>query len=455
VTAVSATPMNFAGCAVVISHDRFFLDHSNRIDLTVRYSRTIAALARDLPIPYSRTTTGGGVVQAVLDSAEDRAVTIDPDAGFSLPAWTYSDREFFDAEMARVIRPSWQIVCHVGDVPEPGDYHTLDYIGESVVVMRGQDRELRAFTNVCRHRGARLLDGPSGCARKIVCPYHSWTYDSGGALTGVPLKAQYPGLDMARHGLAGIELETYHGFVFVRLERGDGPSVAEMMAPYVHEIAPYRFEDLRAFGRVTLRTRHVNWKNVGDNYSDGLHIAVAHPGLKRLMADGYGVEATAHVDKMWGPILDKPSANPSERAYQRFLPPVPHLPADRQRLWTYFKLWPNIAFDIYPDQVDFMQWLPVSPTETLIREIAYAIPDGRREMKAARYCNWRINRQVNAEDSLLITRVQQGMASESFTVGPLGTSEVALRNFCKRIRGLIPEARQHRPPAPGWNRRAS
>ncbi len=379
----------------------------------------------------------------------------DPDADWSLPAWTYSDPEFFSVEMQRVMRPSWQVVCHISDVPATGDYHTLEYLGESIVVIRGQDDGLRAFTNVCRHRGARLLDGPSGCAKKLVCPYHAWTYDLDGALTGVPMKATYPALDQAKLGLVPVALEIWQGFIFVRLEDDGGPSVAEMMAPYLQEVEPYRFEELRAFGRVTLRERRVNWKNVGDNYSDGLHIAVAHPGLKRLMGNGYGVEAQAHVDKMWGPIVDRASANPSERAYQKYLPNVLHLSADRQRLWTYFKLWPNVAFDIYPDQVDFMQWLPVSPTKTLIREIAYALPDDRREMQAARYLNWRINRQVNAEDTWLIERVQDGMESESFTVGPLGESEVALRNFCGRIRNLIPEARMHRKPAMGWSQRAA
>ena len=226
-----------------------------------------------------------------------------------------------------------------------------------------------------------------------------------------------------------------------------------MMAPYDHEIEAYRFDRLRAQGRLVLRPRAVNWKNIGDNYSDGLHITVAHPGLKRLMGDGYGVESSDHVDKMSGPILERPSALRSERAYQAFLPEVPHLPADRQRLWTYFKLWPNIAFDIYPDQVDFMQWLPVSPTETLIREIAYAIPDDRREMKAARYLNWRINRQVNAEDRKLVERVQAGMVSNSFSTGPLSEGEVALRSFNRRLRRLIPEARQHERPTAGWARR--
>jgi len=369
----------------------------------------------------------------------------DPDAGWSLPAWTYSDPAFFAAEMERVIRPSWQVVCHESDVPNAGDYHTLDYLRESVVVIRGHDGRLRAFTNVCRHRGSRLLDGASGCAKTLVCPYHAWTYNLDGFLRGIPLRETYGPLEFAKLGLSPVELEIFQGFIFVRLKSG-GPSVAQMMAPYLREIELYRFEALRALGRVTLRPRSVNWKNVGDNYSDGLHIAVAHPGLKRLMEDGYGVEAKEYVDKMWGPILDRPSSNWSERAYQRFLPHVPHLPPERQRLWTYFKLWPNIAFDIYPDQIDFMQWLPVSPTETLIREIAYVIPDERREMKAARYLNWRINRQVNAEDTKLIGRVQDGMASESFSVGPLSENEVALRNFCRRIREVIPEAREQRRP---------
>ncbi len=377
----------------------------------------------------------------------------DPDAGRSLPAWTYSDPEFFAVEVERIFRPAWQIVCHQSDIPAPGDYHTLDYIGESVIVMRGEDGAVRAFTNVCRHRGARIVDGPSGCAKKLVCPYHGWTYEVDGRLTGVPMKASYgAGFAMADHGLTPVEVESWQGFLFVRLADDGGPSVAQMMAPYTHEVAPYRFEDVRALGRVTLRPRSVNWKNIGDNYSDGLHIAVAHPGLKRLMGDGYGVAASAHADKMWGPIVDRPSANLSERAYQHFLPDVPHLPPERQRLWTYYKLWPNFAFDIYPDQVDFMAWLPVSPTQTLIREISYALPDDRREMKAARYLNWRINRQVNAEDTDLVARVQAGMASASFTVGPLSEQEVALRHFCGRVRDVIPQARLHRAPGMGWSK---
>ncbi|HZZ35075.1 MAG TPA: RHO alpha subunit C-terminal catalytic domain-containing protein, partial [Caulobacteraceae bacterium] len=127
---------------------------------------------------------------------------------------------------------------------------------------------------------------------------------------------------------------------------------------------------------------------------------------------------------------------------QALLPLYDHLPEGERRRWSYYKLWPNIAFDVYPDQVDFMQWIPVSPTQTLIREIAYALPDERRESRIARYLNWRINRQVNAEDTALIERVQAGMGSSSYQSGPLAAGEVCLTAFADRLTRFIPETRE-------------
>ena len=374
-----------------------------------------------------------------------------PEPEVSLPGWIYRDPEFFAVEMERVIRPAWQIVCHESEMAVPGAWRSLDYLGESVIVVRSRDGTIGAFHNFCRHRASRLVRGAGGCAGRLTCPYHGWTYGLDGRLTGVPDKGDYPGLDMAALGLLAVELENWNGFLFVRLGRG-GPSVAEMMAPHAVDIAPYRFEALRAIGRVTLRRREVNWKNVADNYSDGLHIRIAHPGLSRLFGGNYRIEAGAHVDRMEGELVDHPSAGLSERAYQAWLPEAEHLPPKLRRRWLYFKLWPNIAFDLYPDQVDFMQFLPVSPTRTLIREIAYALPDHRRETRAVRYLNWRINRRVNAEDTALIEGVQAGMESRDWTPGPLGKSEVCLRSFARKMRRLIPEARLHHPPAPGWSR---
>ena len=118
---------------------------------------------------------------------------------------------------------------------------------------------------------------------------------------------------------------------------------------------------------------------------------------------------------------------------------------------NYYKLWPNVAIELHMDQVDFFQFVPVSPTETILRDISYALPDDRREMRAARYLNSRINRLVNLEDKVLIERVQAGMGSSSYTVGPLGEGEVCLRSFGRRMRALFPECRQGEPPAKGWS----
>ncbi len=244
----------------------------------------------------------------------------------SLPAWIYHDPEFFEREKQTIFRQAWQVVCHLSDIPRSGDFHTFEFLGESIVVMRTEDGGVRAFHNVCRHRAARLLDGTKGhCGKLITCPYHAWTYSLDGRLVAVPQKDSFKGLDTARHGLAMLEHEVFLGFVFVRFEPGL-PSVRDMAAPYLHEMKPYRFEDLVPMGRVSLRPRRVNWKNVADNFSDGLHINVAHPGLTRLFGKGYGIEARPWIDKMWGTLRDTPSSNWSERAYQQFLPPVAQLP---------------------------------------------------------------------------------------------------------------------------------
>jgi len=375
----------------------------------------------------------------------------DPLEDMSLPGWLYYDPEFFEAEKRAFLRAAPQVVCHESEIAEPGEWRTLEYLGESVVVIRGDDGHVRAFSNVCRHRGSRLVDGEGGCAKVLTCPYHAWSYSRDGRLVGVPHRSEYPGLQPEKLGLFPVALENWRGFLFITLEPGV-PSVAEIMAPYEHEIEPYRFEGLRALQQVRLRPRALNWKTIADNYSDHLHIPIGHPGLTRLFGRSYRIEAQEWVDKMEGDLVETESANPSERVYQHHLPRIDHLPESHQRKWLYYKLFPNVAFDIYPDQVDFMQFLPVSATTSIIREISYALPDDRREMKAVRYLNWRINRRVNAEDTELITRVQLGMQSPTYAAGPLGTSEVSLRSFATRLRRTIPEARLESPPPAGWSR---
>ncbi|MFZ2031108.1 MAG: aromatic ring-hydroxylating dioxygenase subunit alpha [Vitreimonas sp.] len=368
----------------------------------------------------------------------------------SLPAWLYTDQRFFEIEREKIFAQAWHIMGHVNDAPNTGDYLTLDVLGDRIVTVRGEDNVLRSFHNVCRHRAGKIAGEARGsCGHRLVCPYHAWSYRLDGSFAGAPKWQGFEGLDASKLGLQPVDQEIAYGFIFVRLAPGL-PSIKEMIAPYADELAAFELEKLIPNGRVTLRPRPVNWKNVGDNYSDGMHIPVAHPGLSRLLAGTYRIETRPWIDKMWGTVSEAPSNHWPERQYQELLSNFDHIPAERRRLWCYYKLWPNIALDIYPDQVDFMQFIPVSANQTLIREIAYVHPDtpsgSSREMRAARYLNWRINRQVNAEDTALIEGVQQGMQSSSYTTGPLSASEACLISFGDRMRELIPEARLERAP---------
>ncbi|MGB1403807.1 MAG: RHO alpha subunit C-terminal catalytic domain-containing protein, partial [Porticoccaceae bacterium] len=193
----------------------------------------------------------------------------------------------------------------------------------------------------------------------------------------------------------------------------------------------------------------VNWKQIADNYVDALHIPIAHPGLSALVGNSYGVEVGGdggYVHKMWSDVRQSRKNSLSNRLYNEILPALDHLSADQQRRWVYYRLWPNLAFDVYPEQMDFMQFIPISAGKTLIRELPYALPDERREVQLARYLNWRINRQVNAEDTDLISRVQDGMGTSGFNSGPLAKTEVCLIDSAEKIRAAMPVSRlSHKP----------
>ena len=245
---------------------------------------------------------------AGLNSVNTTAAVEADSAHLSLPGWIYHDREFFELEKEAIFRTSWQIVCHVSDVPLPGDYHSFDFLGESVIVVRGDDGEVRGFHNVCRHRAARLLEGPKGhCGKRITCGYHAWTYALDGRLIGVPQRDAVQGARVGRHGLAPLDLEIYMGFIFVRFAPGL-PSVREMAAPYAMSLRPIGWRSSFLMGASRCARAMVNWKNVADNFSDGLHINVAHPGLTRLFGQSYGIEAQPWIDKMWGTLRDVPSS---------------------------------------------------------------------------------------------------------------------------------------------------
>jgi phenylpropionate dioxygenase-like ring-hydroxylating dioxygenase large terminal subunit len=381
------------------------------------------------------------------------AVTLDSDTSRSqrhaLPAWVYGHPELTRLEMERVLLPSWQIVCHVNSIPRTGDYETFDLGPESVFVLRDKDGSIKAFHNVCRHRGARILDGAGTCAATITCPYHGWSYRQDGSLIGVPMRDTFPSLDRAAHGLRPVRVDTALGFVFVCLA-GDPPPVAKTWGTLAQELAPYRFEDMVPLTPITTDVWNVDWKIAMDNYLESYHVPIGHPGLNRMFTPDYEDQRGAPgIGRGISWMREAPSPRWSERIYQKYVSEVTaqHLPEGERRSWRFYSYLPNHGIDIFPEQMDFFQVLPRGPGKALIRSASFGLPDDRREMRLVRWLGNRINMEVNNQDRELCERLQRGIADSAYRPGPLSTIETWMLEFHNMLRARIPEVRLPNAPA--------
>jgi phenylpropionate dioxygenase-like ring-hydroxylating dioxygenase large terminal subunit len=366
-----------------------------------------------------------------------------------LPPWTYDHAALTRLEHERILMPSWQLVCHVSDVGNPGDYLTFDLGPESILVLRDMAGAIRVFHNVCRHRAARLLEGSGACPGAITCRYHGWTYTLEGRLRGLPVRESFPSLDRTEYGLLPVRSEIFASFVFICLA-GDPPSVASLWGDMADDFLPYQFENMQPLAPMYSEEWDVDWKVAMDNYLESYHVPIGHPGLARMLTPDYEDQTNlpTGIARGIGWMRDKPSPKWSEWRYQAMVENLcDHLPEPNRRCWRFYSMLPNLGIDVYPDQMDFFQVLPRGPGKCTIRGGTYGLPDDRREMRALRYLNARINRQVQREDDDLCRRVQRGLASSFYTPGPLSTHEVCIAQFHDLVRARIPATRLASAPA--------
>jgi len=373
-------------------------------------------------------------------SAAKRAAQASSALPHALPAWVYNHAEMTRLELERILLPSWQIVCHKNSIPKPGDFQTFDLGPESILVLRDRDGTIRGFHNVCRHRGARLLDGSGNCPTAVTCPYHGWTYRHDGGLIGMPVRESFPGLDRSEHGLRPVRTDIAFGFVFVCLA-GDPPPVSQVWGKLAEEFLPYRFEDMVPLSPISQETWNVDWKITMDNYLESYHVPIGHPGLYRMFTPDYEDQASVPgVARGISWLREQDSPRWAEGMYQRMVgKTVTHLPEDQRRSWRFYSALPNLGIDVFPDQMDFFQVLPSGPGKCIVRGGLFGLPDDRREMRALRYLSSRINTQVNNEDKWLCARVQRGLASGSYKPGPLSQLERWMHEFHNLLRARIPE----------------
>ncbi len=351
----------------------------------------------------------------------------------ALSARYYRDPEVAELEQTRIFARNWQLVGHEADLPTAGGYMTTTAGAQPVLVIRDEEGTLRAFRNVCRHRGSRLLSGSGECGKAIRCRYHGWTYRLDGELIGVPEGRSIAGLDKSALGLFPARIEVMSGLVFVNLDIHAEP-LADQVVGLPERLARYSLDRLRPSG-VWEGTQPSNWKIVVDNYNEGYHVPIAHPGLMRLL-DYKRYDVEVYDGWIWfeAPFRDQPSGNVMERAYQRLVKPMPGLPEEDRRVWRYAFIYPNTAIDLYPDQV--VTWRIDSDGPLRSRDVAraYRHPDAGVRTRLAQFTNNKINTVVGHEDIDLVQNVQAGLETRGFELGPLSHREAAIAWFADRVR---------------------
>ena len=332
--------------------------------------------------------------------------SIDPDISkaWSLPASLYHDPQTFRREKERIFARTWQVVGHRHQVEKPGDFFTFDLLGEPLLLVRGQDGNLRCFYNVCRHRAGPPAEG-CGSRKLFRCGYHGWTYDLDGKLLNAPEFEGVAGFEPSDFALAPVQSEEWFNLVFVNLELEAAPlskALGEMKA----QAERFDFPSMRFYERRTYDMK-CNWKTYIDNYLEGYHLPSVHPALNRELDYGsYLVEPYEKYVRQWSPIRGAQAGDATPRRYQEA----------REYLTTdYFWMFPNWMLNCYPDNVSLNIILPLEPERTLAIFDFYLTEEGLRS-SAARDAT-EFSHQVQIEDVAICETVQKNLHSRSYERG--------------------------------------
>ncbi|MBL0371662.1 aromatic ring-hydroxylating dioxygenase subunit alpha [Rhizobium sp. KVB221] len=358
-----------------------------------------------------------------------------------LPGWTYHSDALFELEKQHIFREHWQIACHISDLPNPGNYLTLDLVGERALILRGQDGEIRAFHNICKHRGSRLVaDDKGACRNALVCPFHGWVYNLDGTLRGPSRPNTFPPMDKVEFGLTRLETEIWMGFVFIRFEKGPQGSVAELLKPFSDELGHYQPESVvPANDAIWSQISEVNWKSVRDVDNEGYHVAMAHPALQDLYGSTYYDEPFVNgICRSFATFNPHAGRRWSVRNYVKITEEPQRLPEPLKKAWIYYGMFPNAVIAVTPETVQFYQEFPLSKGRTLLRGAVYRYPEETRRQRIARYLAMRIDRDTQAEDVQLTIWSNEAMASKNFSSFYLSDLEYGVRTHHDHLRAVLP-----------------
>jgi Rieske 2Fe-2S family protein len=340
----------------------------------------------------------------------------------TLPGEYYTSPEIHAEELERIFARRWLCVGREAELAEPGDFVVRTIAGESLIVVRGRDGVVRAFYNVCRHRGTRLCEEARGrLSETIQCPYHAWTYTLDGALIGAPHMNDVAGFDKRDYPLHAAPVAAWEGFLFLTLAREPEP-FARAFAPLAGRFGRFNLPALRTARRVEYDVQ-ANWKLLFQNYSECLHCPVIHPGLARLTPYTSGENDLFDGPYLGGYMVITQAGGSLTMSGRACGVPVGELPPeDRNRVYFY-SIFPNMLLSLHPDYVMFHTLWPDGPRRTavtcewLFHPDAFAQP-GFDPDDAVRFWD-----ETNRQDWHVCELAQAGVASRAYTPGPYSPRE--------------------------------
>ena len=364
-----------------------------------------------------------------------------------LPSWTYKSKQLLEIEKESLFFNHWQLICHQSDLSSAGDFLTFDLCNERILIIRDNENIIRAFYNLCRHRGSRVMANEKGNCTAIVCPFHGWVYNLDGTLRGASQPKSFPEFNKNDFGLKKIECEIWNGFIFVRLNKGPQKSVKSLMSPFSEELGNYKIENMVPTDSIWIQKTEVNWKSVRDVDNEGYHVPMAHPSLQDLYGKNYFDEPFVNgTSKTHASFSGKTARNWSVKNYKKLSTPAAHLPDKYKNSWNYFGIFPNAVIAVTPETVQFYQEFPISTNLTLLRGGIYRHKNETRQQRIARYLSNRIDNHTVAEDVQLTIWSNESMNSKSFEGFYLSDLEYGVKSHHDHMRKQIPILKIEKKP---------
>jgi len=341
----------------------------------------------------------------------------------TLPAFMYLDQEILAIESRKIIEEGWQLVGHTSQIKNAGDHLIAKVCSKPVIIVRNKENEIKAFMNVCRHRGGPLAY-ENGHSNMLTCRYHGWTYSLDGALKAAPEMQSTPNFDKCQFHLPKVHLAIWQNLIFVTFNQNPDkqPSIDELFSGIQENILPIDLTDMQFSHRDTYSVK-CNWKVYMDNYLEGYHLPMVHPELNKLLDyRSYQTELHTWHSYQYSPL--ETVNNPNNfygdgRAH-------------------YYCVFPNTMLNIMPGRLQTNIVLPNGINETLVHFDYYYTNLASTESQDLIKKDLAMSDEIQQEDILICEHVQNGLASGSYEQGRLCIKrEMGVYHFHELIRSTL------------------